>query len=150
MHAKGYLLPLQFQRRKAWKRLIIADFVDDDVILTETNEPIKTEPLLAVSSKEDVEEIHEHLVTDCKDIAEEIIGRLRSLRKFGSDADWKARAVLTDHIRKMHHALTESRGQLYNYLEENLPDLRESFELLLESRGDDKVLLGLRVIRGAQ
>jgi hypothetical protein len=143
MHAKGYVVPIDFQRRRAWKRLIIADFVDRDVILTETSEPIETEPLIISSPQEDSEKSHEHLVSDCKDITEELIRTMEMRKKSGFDSDWKAKAILHEHIRKMHHALTESRGQFYKYLDSNLPDLREPFEQLLESRGDDKVLLGL-------
>lgn len=142
MHAKGYLVPLHFQKKRAWKRLIIADFVSRDVILTETSEPIETEPLIDSSSQENLEIVQEHLVTDCKEIAEEIIRTMRIQRQL----DQKAKALLYEHIRKMHHALTESRRQFYSYLETNLPDLREPLEQILESRGEDKVLLGLRVI----
>ena len=147
MHAKGYLVPLYFHRRKAWKRLIIADFVRQDVILTETSEPMEPEPLIDSAPQEDEEQVHEHLVSDCKDIAEEIISTMRLQKQFESDTDQKARALLHEHVRKMHHALTESRGQFYTYLERNLPDLREPLEQILKSRGEDKVLLGLHVIR---
>jgi hypothetical protein len=148
MHAKGYLVPLYFHRRKAWKRLIIADFVGQDVILTETSEPIEPEPLIVSAPQENEEQVHEHLVSDCKEIAEEIISTMRLQKQFESDTDQKARALLHEHVRKMHHALTKSRGQFYTYLERNLPDLREPLEQILKSRGEDKVLLGLHVIRG--
>jgi hypothetical protein len=145
MYAKGYLVPLQFHKRRAWKRLIVADFVDQDVILTESSEPIKTEPLVIPSPQENSEKVHEHLVTDCKDIAEEIISTIKMQRKFGTDQ--KAKALLHEHISKMHHALTESREHFYSYIDSYLPSLREPFEQMLKSRGDDKVLLGLRVIQ---
>lgn len=148
MHAKGYLVPLSFQKKRAWKRMIIADFVDHDVILTETSKPIETEPIMESVPQEEKEKVQEHLVTDCMDIVEEIKYALKSRRQLESDTDLIAKAVLHEHIRKMHHALTESKGEFYEYLEANLPDLRKPLEQLLKSHGEDKVLLGLRVIRG--
>ena len=148
MQAKGYLVPLYFQRRNAWKRLIMADFVGQDVILTETSEPIEPESLSVPASQETTEEVHEHLVTDCKDIAEEIIATMRIDSHSDEDTDRKARALLHEHIKGMHHALTESKGHFYTYLDRNLPNFRESLERILELRGEDKVLLGLRVISG--
>ena len=148
MHAKGYLVPLYFQRKRAWKRMIIADFVDHDVILTETSEPIEVEPVIESAPQEEKKKVQEHLVTDCMDIVEEIRSTMELQRRLESDTDQIDKAILHEHIRKMHQALTESKGEFYEYLDANLPDLREPMEQLLKSRGEDKVLLGLRVIRG--
>jgi hypothetical protein len=64
----------------------------------------------------------------------------------GRDLDARARQVLMKHAAGMRRALTESREGFIDYVRSNTPSMSEPIQQILNSKGEELLLLGLRLI----
>jgi len=152
MEAKGYIAPVDFQGKRAWKRLVIESDIDD--------EPLTPEQVRALIEKANVSEkkrgdlqkpLKDHIVSESKVLAETILrylergmpSRIRIKRRIGEP-------TLIDHIEAMHHILADSREDFLKYIRKNLPRVYEDMEKLLNSRGEEVLLRSLRVLESGQ
>ena len=58
--------------------------------------------------------------------------------------------TLIDHIEGMHRALVESKDEFLRYLKKNIPSAYDPMKKMLNSKGEEMVLLSLRVIESGQ
>jgi len=145
MHSKGYIAPLEFLGRKVWKRLVVADVMEDTLSPRPMKTvPVGTETTLPGSGVRQVPE--EHLVSESRVIAEDIVRTMRSGLFSGRDPDQRAKEILKRHASGMRRALSESRQGFLDYVRSNTPQVSEEMQTILSSKGEELVLLSLRLI----
>jgi hypothetical protein len=152
MEAKGYIAPVDFQGKRAWKRLVIESEIEEETL---TPEEVKAfiekaraeEKTRKVLEKKPVKK----LVSETKALAEEILqylemgmpSRIKVKRQIGEP-------TLIDHVEAMHHALSKSKEAFLIYIRKHLPRVHEDIERLLNTKGEEVVLRSLRVIESGQ
>ncbi len=152
MEAKGYLTPVEFQGKRAWKRLIIeSDF--EEIVLTPKEIKDLIEKAKAESERKAAQKKpqSEKIVSESKALAVIILryleismpSRVKVKRKIGEP-------TLIDHIESLHHALVESRESFLNYIRKNLPRVYDEMKKVLNANGDEVILRSLRVIESGQ
>ncbi len=152
MEAKGYLTPVEFQGKRAWKRLIIeSDF--EEIVLTPKEIKDLIEKAKAESERKAAQKKpqSEKIVSESKALAVIILryleismpSRVKVKRKIGEP-------TLIDHIESLHHALVESRESFLNYIRKNLPRVYDEMKKILNANGDEVILRSLRVIESGQ
>ncbi|MHA1614432.1 MAG: hypothetical protein ACTSYJ_06265 [Candidatus Thorarchaeota archaeon] len=152
MEAKGYLSPVEFQGKRAWKRLIIESDFDENVLTPEEVkdliEKAKAERKRKTSQKKPQSE---KVISESKALAVTILkyleismpSRVIVKRKIGEP-------TLIDHVEALHHALVVSRESFLNYIRKNLPRVYDEMEKVLNTKGDEVILRSLRVIESGQ
>jgi len=150
MEAKGYVSPVDFQGKKAWKRLVIEAEIEEPAM---TPEEVKEfiAKAQATSKKEKKRDVsHEHRIQESKKLAEDIIRTLEQVmpKTKANRKPWEP--TLIDHIEGMHKALIDSKEEFLRYLKKNIPSAHESMKRLLNSKGEEILLLSLRVIESGQ
>ena len=150
MEAKGFVAPVDFQGKKAWKRLVIESEIEEPAM---TPEEVKDfiAKAQAASKKEKKRDVStEHRIRESKRLAENIIRTLEQVmpKKKTLKKPWEP--TLIDHVEGMHKALIESKEEFLRYLKKNIPRAHEPMKKLITSKGDDIVLLSLRVIESGQ
>lgn len=152
MEAKGYLAPVEFQGKRAWKRLIIESDIDETVLTPEeVKDIIEKAKLDSKRKKAKKKPQSEKVVSESKELAGIILryletsmpSRVRVKRKIGEP-------TLIDHVEAMHHALVDSREDFLQYVQNNLPRIYDDLEKLLKSKGEEVLLLSLRVVESGQ
>ena len=152
MEAKGYLSPIEFQGKRAWKRLIIESDIDEtDLSPEEVKDLIEKAKLDSKRKKVQKKPQSEKVVSESKELAGIILryletsmpSRVRVKRKIGEP-------TLIDHVEAMHHALVDSREDFLQYVQNNLPRIYDDLEKLLKSKGEEVLLLSLRVVESGQ
>lgn len=152
MEAKGYLAPVEFQGKRAWKRLIIESDIDETVLTPEeVKDIIEKAKLDSKRKKAKKKPQSEKVVSESKELAGLILGylemsmpsRVRVKQRIGEP-------TLIDHVEAMHHALVDSREDFLQYVQNNLPRIYDDLEKLLKSKGEEVLLLSLRVVESGQ
>ncbi len=145
MEAKGYLAPVEFQGRKAWRRLVITTDIDySEIPMDELDKWVQraAQPRRKVSRQRSME----HLVTDTQTIAEDILIAMKNIVKYSKRKGIHVDEYVREHIRNMQEALMQSDDKLLDYVQKELPALLPSIKQILRTRGTDFLLLSLRVI----
>jgi hypothetical protein len=145
MHSKGYVAPLEFLGKRAWRRLVVEDRLEDRL------EPIAAQIPSADSAMPSKPErvrkrSDERLVSESRVIAEDLLNTMRGKLLGGRDLDTKAREVLAKRAAEMRKALMESRQGFLDYISSNTPSMSEPMQRILNSKGEDLLLLSLRLI----
>jgi hypothetical protein len=135
MHAKGYIAPLEFQGRRAWKKLLIVHDAEKRFIKQREVEDIKP-PVVS----------REKLVTQSRIIAKDILETMEKSVKQGTSDEEVVQEQIAQHVCAMRKALAESPGMFLEYIDDKLPGLRGSMETILKSRGEEFLLLSFRHI----
>ena len=138
MQAKGFIAPIDFHGMKGWKKLIISWTPD-----LEELEAAK-EVISGSNTKQEVVPLSEGIVSESRTIAKEIIQELEEVivPRFNEN---KIESMVR-HAEEMRRALSESQRHFIKYLNTNIPDLKNSMLELIESKGEEVVLLSLRLI----
>ncbi|MGY5876838.1 MAG: hypothetical protein RTU30_13905 [Candidatus Thorarchaeota archaeon] len=142
MHSKGYISPLNFQGRRAWKKLVINWDADTEGLDIDTSDvPVSEEVAY------DKPMVSEKLVTESRSVARDVMETVERgiIAEDGMDRD-RTKAALSKHAEQMRKALSDSRDDFLVYVESNLPTIKEKIEQLLETKGEDVLLLSLRII----
>ena len=152
MEAKGYISPVDFQGKRAWKRLVIESDIDEETL---TPEEVRACIEKAKASEKAIEKrkkpIGKKVVSESKALAKNILRylemgmptRIKVKRRIGE-------LTLIDHVEAMHHALADSKEDFLKYVRKNLPRVYEDIEELLNSSGEEVLLRSLRVIESGQ
>lgn len=152
MEAKGYLSPVEFQGKRAWKRLIIESDFEEFVLTPEEVKDLlmkaKAKSKRKASQKKPQSE---KIVSESKALAVIILryleismpSRIKVKRKIGEP-------TLIDHVESLHHALVESRESFLKYIRKNLPRVYDEMEKVLNAKGEEVILRSLRVIESGQ
>ncbi|MEM2141839.1 MAG: hypothetical protein QXS20_00445 [Candidatus Thorarchaeota archaeon] len=138
MYAKGYISPLDLLGKKAWKKLVIEDRIDDALVPRRMMMSGETPPERMVKTKGRV-------VTESRWVADQIMEAL-SRSRFTSKSPEKRMVELQKHLLEMRKALTVSQNEFMSYVDRHFPDVKEDLANLLRSRGDQMLLLGIRVL----
>ena len=150
MEAKGYVSPVDFQGKRAWKRLVIE---------TDTEEPAMTPEEVrefiakaqAVSKKDKKRDFSsEHRISESKKLADNIIRTLEQIIPKAKVRRKQWEPSLINHIEGMHKALIESKEEFLRYLKKNIPSAYVPMKKILNSNGEEILLLSLRVIESGQ
>jgi hypothetical protein len=151
MEAKGYVSPLEFQGRKAWKRLVIGSEIEEPALTPEeVKEFIAKAHEASKKSSKKKKVVGEQRVNESRVLADNILRTLDQVlpRLKKKKKPWEA--SLIDHIDGMHKALTESKEEFLKYVKKKLPPAYEPIIKLLNSKGEEMFLLSLRVIESGQ
>lgn len=152
MEAKGYLAPVDFQGKRAWKRLVIESDIDEELITPEeVKELLEKARAIEKKTKDIKKPPGEKVVSESKYLAQKILRyieiamptRIKVKRTIGEP-------TLIDHVEAMHHALVDSRENFMQYIRSNLPRVYDDLEKLLESNEDEVLLRSLRFIEAGQ
>ncbi|MFW9843438.1 MAG: hypothetical protein ACFFEV_02560 [Candidatus Thorarchaeota archaeon] len=151
MEAKGYISPVDFQGKRAWKRLVIESDIDEKTLTPE--EVIAFIEKAKLSEKKEIAKkiVRENVVSESKILAESILryvqigmpSRIKIKRQMGEP-------TLIDHIEAMHRALANSKEDFLKYIHKHLHRIYEDMEKILNSRGEEVLLRSLRVIESGQ
>jgi hypothetical protein len=147
MHAKGFVSPLKFQGKKAWRKLIIESEMEEELQdEDEIRALIETAKRARHKQRRKKKTPHSRIVTESRVIAEEILSTLRDKVIRGEMSDQTARDILMQHIEGMRRALLESPDEFMRYVKRNIPGMRKPMKHILASKGEDVLLLSLRLI----
>jgi len=143
MHAKGYVMPFEFQGKRCWKRLVIEDDLREEIptpeeilkVIERAKQKAKVEPR---TSKK--------LVTVSMTMADDILRSLEIALTEEDDDSEIAEARVRIHVKRMRRALTSSESELIDYIRLNVPSFRTSMKQLLSTKGPELVMLSLRII----
>lgn len=145
MEAKGYISPLDFQGKKSWKRLVIESDIDE-IALTPEEVREFLEKAKATEKKDRKTSQSEKVVSESKELAERILMYLeKGIPEKASKKKIGQRTVF-DHVEAMRHALAESKESYLGYIRKNLPSAYKDMERILNVKGEEVLLLSLRVI----
>ncbi len=143
MHAKGYVMPLEFQGKRCWKRLVIEDDLREEIptpeeilkVIERAKQKAKVEPR---TSKK--------LVTVSMTMADDILRFLKiALTEEDDDSEMTETRVRVQ-VRRMRRALTSSKSELIDYIRVNVPSFRKPMKQFLSTKGPELVMLSLRII----
>lgn len=150
MEAKGYVSPLEFQGKKAWKRLVIEADIEEPAMTPEEVKEFIAKAQEAGKKKKKKSMTGEHRISESKVLADNIIRTLEQVmpRKKKERKPWEL--SLIDHIEGMHKALNKSKKEFLKYIKTNIPPAYDSMKKLLDSKGEEMLLLSLRVIESGQ
>ena len=146
MESKGYLAPVELHGRKAWKRLVIESdiYAEPDLTPDEVREFLERAKASDLQPHK-VEKPGKKRVSESRALATRIIETLdaalsKKKKKIGDPS-------LLGHVENMRHALADSRDEFLKYVKKNLPyPIHSEIEKILNDRGEELVLLSLRVI----
>ncbi len=150
MEAKGFVSPVDFQGKRAWKRLVIESEIDEQTMTPEEVKEFITN-VQAVSKKKKKRDVSkEHRVHESKKLADDIIRTLEQVMPKTKTSRKPWEPTLINHIERMHKALTESKEAFLQYLKKNIPSAYGPMKKMLNSKGEEILLLSLRVIESGQ
>ncbi len=144
MQSKGYVTPIEFHGRKAWKRMVVLDYASDTLIPRRVTYAQPSES--SGPSRELVR--RGSILSEACSVAERIQqDMLTSLSSEHKTRDATTLSIImSQHVRNMHRTLARSRLALLEYLNHNVPGLRTTFDNLLTSKDETTILIGLRIL----
>ncbi|MBY8998135.1 MAG: hypothetical protein KGD60_10410, partial [Candidatus Thorarchaeota archaeon] len=150
MEAKGFVAPVDFQGKRAWKRLVIESEIEETAMTPEEVKEFiaKAHAASKKTKKRDVSS--EHRIRESKKLAENIIRTLEQVMPKTKTSRKPWETTLITHVEGMHKALIESKEEFLRYLKKNIPSAHEPMKKLLNSKGEEILLLSLRVIESGQ
>ncbi len=150
MEAKGYVSPVDFQGKKAWKRLVIEADIEEPAMTPEEVKQFIAKAQVASKKKKEHDVASNYRMRESKKLAENIIRTLEQVMPKTRDRKRPWEPTLIDHIEGMHRALVESKDEFLRYLKKNIPSAYDPMKKMLNSRGEEMLLLSLRVIESGQ
>jgi hypothetical protein len=151
MEAKGYVSPLDFQGKKAWKRLVIESDIEEPAMTPEeVKEFIAKAHEAGKKKKKKTKASGEQRINESRALADSIIRTLEQLVPKLTKPRKPWESSLIDHIDGMHKALCDSKEEFLKYVKKKLPPAYEPISKLLFSKGEEMFLLSLRAIESGQ
>ena len=149
MEAKGYISPLEFQGKRAWKRLVIETEIEEPAMTPEEVIKFIAEAQEA-GKKKKKKKAGEHRIRESKTLADNIIRTLEQVMPGTRKQKKPWESSLLEHVEGMHKALIESKEEFLNYIKKNIPPAYQPLQKLLNTNGEEMLLLSLRVIESGQ
>lgn len=148
MEANGYIAPVEFQRKRAWKRLVIESEIEEEALTPEEVKQFIEQAKEAEERKRSKElPMGEKVVSESRNLAENIIKLLEKNMQRQSFLHRKGEQLsIIHHVEAMRQALAESRKAFLKYVQEKLPQTYKEMERFINSKGEEVVLLSLRII----
>jgi len=147
MEAKGYASPVEFQGKKAWKRLVIeSDIEEEELTPDEVRELLERAKIAEDEKRVKKTLMGESVVTESRTVAESILRILeKGIPKQPSTSKRRGLTII-DYVEGMRQSLAESREDFLKYVRKNIPLVYEDMEAFVSSKGEEVVLLSLRII----
>lgn len=138
LQAKGFIAPMDIHGMVGWKKLIISWNPD--------LENLGTSELEAVSRVTKIKRTppREGKVSESRIVAKEIMTMLED--KVTPEWNENLEDSMSRHAEEMRKALSESQDQFIQYLNSKIPKLKGTMLEMLEEKGEDILLLSLRLI----
>ena len=149
MEAKGYISPLEFQGKMACKRLVIETEIEEPAMTPEEVIKFIAEAQEA-GKKKKKKKAGEHRIRESKTLADNIIRTLEQVMPGTRKQKKPWESSLLEHVEGMHKALIESKEEFLNYIKKNIPPAYQPLQKLLNTNGEEMLLLSLRVIESGQ
>ncbi len=152
MEAKGYIAPVSFQGRRAWKRLVIESEMEEEKLTPEEVKAILEKAKTSERTDEKQKRPKgERVVSETKNLSENILRYL----EMGMPSRIKIKPrigepTLLDHVEAMHHSLVDSEDDFLIYVRKHFPRVYEDIERLLKAKGQEVLLRSLRVLETEQ
>lgn len=147
MHAKGYLNPMEFHNRRVWRKLIVESDIDEHALTPEEIQEILEQAKAASGKTRNyLPKARERLVSESKSMAQDLRDSIKSKLAKIEGREKATEDRVLQHVRRMRRALTDSKRGFLEYVRLNLPDLSKPMEKILDSKGEDILLLSLRII----
>ncbi|MBN2228604.1 MAG: hypothetical protein JW779_03350 [Candidatus Thorarchaeota archaeon] len=148
MEAKGFISPIRLHGVKAYKRLLADKTIGKSIY---PNVPLD-EIRLAVGSmrakpriekSKEPTKVTKDLLSMSESVAKAIQATLENwmLRETGRIS----KGAVYEHMRNMHHALSKSEEDLFEYIRTQTPGILIEVGQILRSRGPEFLLLSLRL-----
>ena len=138
LQSKGFVAPLDFQGKRAWKKLVINWDAELEGL------EVSIEPQQATPAQEEKKRPSEGLISESRTLAEEIRETLED--KVVPEWNEDIQKSTVRHAEEMRRALSDSRNDFMRYLDSNIPALKQSMKQILEDKGEEVLLLSLRLI----
>jgi hypothetical protein len=150
MEAKGYISPLEFHGRRAWKRLVIESDIEEPAMTPEEVKEFIAKAHEASKKKKKKKIVGEHRIKESQILADNILRTLEQVmpKMMKKGKPWESSMI--DHIERMHKALIDSKKEFLKYIKKNIPPAHDPIRKLLNSKGEEMFLLSLRVIESGQ
>jgi soluble cytochrome b562 len=150
MESKGFVAPVDFQGKRAWKRLVIESEIEEPSLTPEEVKEFLVKAQAASKKEKKPKVSSERRIQETKKLADNIIRTLEQVmpKKKTGIKPWEP--TIIDHVEGMHKALIESKDEFLRYLKKNIPSAHEPMKKLLNSNGEEILLLSLRVIESGQ
>ncbi len=149
MEAKGYLSSLDLHGHRAYRRLISE--TDIGVPLT-PRAPLEEIKLALGSRRARMKRMHstprrvtEEVVKDSKEIGQYVLDLVRNYLRYKYGVRNVKKSVLLGYIEKLYRALCQSEDTFYGFLKNNTPEMLSNLKRIIDMKGTDIVLLGLRL-----
>jgi len=149
MEAKGHISPLEFQGKRAWKRLVIETEIEKPAMTPEEVIKFIAEAQEA-GKKKKKKKAGEHRISESRTIADNIIRTLEQVMPGTRKQQKPWQSSLLEHIEGMHKALIESKEEFLQYIKQNIPPAYRPMKKLLNTKGEEMLLLSLRIIESGQ
>ncbi len=146
MHAKGYITPTEFQQRRCWKRQIVLEDLEIGELTPDEFEQVFKERDLIVTATETPVRPRERIVSNSSSIAEFIETTMLKKLYGGRLSDPTATKNIKKHADLMRKALCNSERDFLEYVRRNTPLILEDMKQILREKGEDVVILGLRLV----
>ncbi|MHA1772128.1 MAG: hypothetical protein ACTSYL_01495 [Candidatus Thorarchaeota archaeon] len=140
MHAKGYVAPLSLLGSKAWKKLVVEDAIED------TLRPRKIRIASEKEKRATPVRSRGFVVSEAHIIASDILHTIENKLFPGQIRNPRIEERMKKHVSEMRRALTQSRNNFLEYLNKQAPTLKGPMELILSSKGENLLLVSLRLI----
>jgi hypothetical protein len=150
MEAKGFISPVDFQGKKAWKRLVIESDIEEPAMTPEEVRDFITKAQVASKKEKKRDVSSERRIRESKKLANSILRTLKQVMPKSKKSRKPWEPTLINHIEGMHKALIESQKEFLQYLKKHIPSAYEPMEKMLNSKGEEMLLLSLRVIESGQ
>ncbi len=145
MEKKGYVSKAYLHGKVCWKREISVNDLAQELSEGDID---KDRPILEfVRSKyRHGTKVEDGMVSGSSKVAEEIVRVMDNLLLTEYAGQAKANAKIIHHAREMRKALSRSSPNFIEYLERNVPELLQPMKQLLDTEGEDLLLLSLHLI----
>ncbi|MFW9932606.1 MAG: hypothetical protein ACFFDR_08110, partial [Candidatus Thorarchaeota archaeon] len=145
MHAKGYISPTEFNKMRCWKRQVVLEDLESREITPDEFEQVFRERAIIATSGGS-HPITKGIVSDSSTVADAIRKAMIAKLYEGKPLDIRKSQDIQMHAKHMRKALTSSSEEFLEYIKQNVPSLLEDMEQILREKGENVVLLGLRIV----
>lgn len=146
MHAKGFISPTELNHKQCWKRQVVAEDLESEEISPEEFEGVFREKDMLMPTIGSRPVVGKAMVSDSSVVAEEIRKAMTVNLYPGKSHDLSTQKDMQRQATEMRRALSHSSEKFLEYVKRNVPELLEPMQAILREKGEDVMLLGLRIV----
>ncbi|MBN2230738.1 MAG: hypothetical protein JW779_14210 [Candidatus Thorarchaeota archaeon] len=150
MEAKGYISSISMHGHRAYRKLLF----DEDAGVPLTPRVPLEEIRLALGSREarmkrtrdQPKLVTSNIVDESEEVGEYVLDLIENYLKYKYGFKSVRKSVLLGYLEKLSQALGQSEDTFYGFIEKNTPEMLTNLRRIMETRGPDVLLLGLRLV----